>query len=95
MLSDPQHLGLVMLAYVSRRERPNYYGMTDDQLYDEAHQLGQETAMLSEHVGDCRKALAEAEREYRWHADGLEWVEGILEVRKLNRRDMKNDQKNQ
>lgn len=93
-MTDAQRLGLIMLAWVSHSKQPSYHDMDDEQLYHERSRLKRETAMLSEFVVDCRKALAEAEREYRYHDDQLDWVEGIIEVRNLNRRDQTCRKKN-
>lgn len=86
-MNEAQQLGLLMLTWCCHRPAPAFHAMTDQQLYCYRKRLQRDSADMYDFVAECRDALAEAEREHQYQRDQLELVEGIIEVRNLNRRD--------
>jgi uncharacterized protein YlxW (UPF0749 family) len=86
-MTEAQRIGLLMLTWCCQRPEPKYHAMSDALLRDAAKSIRREVNMLAQHVNDCQALLDEAEREHEYQTDQLELVEGIIEVRRLNRMD--------
>jgi hypothetical protein len=86
-LTEAEKCGVLMLIWLSHPPRPDYHAMSNSQLWSEIFHRRKEAKIAAAFVDDCKRELAEAERQHKYFADQLELCEGIMDVRALIRRE--------